>query len=104
MEWYGLVLNFLKEKGSLPQISYRVPKIVLKAVLLNKTVYYPQTGNPGSSIEKLWQVLTHIDSCKNADILLIRTELGPNHDELGSILSHSCSLIKFMKSVLVLEP
>lgn len=33
-----------------------------------------------------------------------KTEPGPTHDETGSILFHSFSLIKFMKSFLVLGP
>lgn len=33
-----------------------------------------------------------------------RTERGPNHDETGSIVFHSFSLTKFMKSFLVLGP
>lgn len=33
-----------------------------------------------------------------------RTELGPNHDETGSTFFHSLSLMKFMKSFLVLGP
>lgn len=33
-----------------------------------------------------------------------KIEPGPNHEEMGSILFHSFSLIKFMKSFLVLGP
>lgn len=41
---------------------------------------------------------------KRKTLYTYKIEPGPNHDETGSILFHSLSLIKFMKSFLVLGP
>lgn len=41
---------------------------------------------------------------KRKTLYTYKIEPGPNHDDTGSILFHSLSLIKFMKSFLVLGP